>query len=169
MKSKKTYLAIFLLIALAFSAHLQAQNDLQINKVFELYGKKKGVVMVSLSGEVLEEYNFSLFKSITIKNDPSAAEFIRKCLDTDGEGAKKIQQVVSSGILSSIYLALPRKGEINRLILYRAPRSENQITLIYIESKNESDKILKKGTYESGTHGTPRWCDRAPDFCQPGG
>lgn len=143
MKSKKTYLTIFLIITLAFSVQVQAQNDLQINKVFELYGKKKGVVMVSLSGEVLEEYNFSLFKSITIKNDPSAAEFIRKCLDADGEGAKKIQQVVSSGILSSIYLELPRKGESNRLILYRAPRSENQITLIYIESKNESDKILK--------------------------
>lgn len=128
---------------IAFSPRLYAQNDLQINKTFEIYGKKKGVVMVSLSGEVLKEYDLDLFKSITIKNNPSAADFIRKCLKEDEDGAKKIKQVVVNGVPTSIYLRLPRKGKEYRLILFNESfRPAEQSTLIYIESKIDSEDVL---------------------------
>jgi len=92
----------------------------------------------------LDGYDFSLFKSITIKNNPSAADFIRKCLEKDQEGAKKVKQVVASGVLTSVYLQLPRKGQLYRLILFNQSfQQENKITLIYIESKNDSENILK--------------------------
>jgi len=93
---------------------------------------------------MLNGYDFSLFKSITIKNNPSAADFIRKCLEKDQEGAKKVKQVVASGVLTSVYLQLPRKGQLYRLILFNQSfQQENKITLIYIESKNDSENILK--------------------------
>jgi hypothetical protein len=143
MKSNKMYLLLFLLIALSIPLPMLAQQDLQISKVFDQYGKKKGVVMVELSGEVLKQYDFSLFKSIVIKNDPSAAVFIRQCLAKDQEGAKKIKQVVASGVLTSEYLELPRKGSENRMILYNESSSSGgQITLIYLESKDDSGEIL---------------------------
>jgi len=92
----------------------------------------------------LDGYDFSLFKSITIKNNPSAADFIRKCLEKDQEGAKKVKQVVASGVITSVYLQLPRKGQLYRLILFNQSfQQENKITLIYIESKNDSENILK--------------------------
>lgn len=123
---------------------LQAQSDLQISKVFDQYGERKGVVMVELSNEMLDGYDFSLFKSITIKNNPAAADFIRKCLIKDELGAKKVKQVVSNGVPTSIYLQLPRKGELYRLILFNETfNPENMITLIYIESKNDSEDVLK--------------------------
>lgn len=123
---------------------LQAQSDLQISKVFDQYGERKGVVMVELSNEMLEGYDFSLFKSITIKNNPAAADFIRKCLMKDEQGAKKVKQVVANGVPTSIYLQLPRKGELYRLILFNETfKPENKITLIYIESKNDSENVLK--------------------------
>jgi hypothetical protein len=144
MKIKKLYFLLALLAALVSSPELFAQKDLQINEVFEMYGKKKNVVMVNLSGEMLEDYELSLFKSINIKNDPSAADFVRKCLAQDEKGAKKIKQVVANGVVTSIFLQLPSKGKINRLILFNEQfKPERQLALIYIESENNSDDILK--------------------------
>lgn len=144
MRSIKKYLILTFLAGFGFFPTLKAQNDLQISRVFDQYGEKKGVVMVELTDEMLNGYDFSLFKSITIKNNPAAADFIRKCLAKDQIGAKKVKQVVANGIPTSIYLQLPRKGQLSRLILFNETfRPEPKITLIYIESKNDSEDVLK--------------------------
>lgn len=144
MNSIKKYLIMLLICGFGIIPKLQAQSDLQISKVFDQYGERKGVVMVELSDEMLDGYDFSLFKSITIKNNPAAADFIRKCLIKDEQGAKKVKQVVANGVPTSIYLQLPRKGEFYRLILFNETfKPEHKITLIYIESKNDSEDVLK--------------------------
>jgi hypothetical protein len=122
---------------------LNAQQNLQISKVFDQYGKKKGVVMVQLTKEMLQDYDFSFFKSIVIKNDSEAIDFARKCIAIDQEGAKKIKQIVQSGEVTSIVLQLSPKGSENRLILYNESLGEKkEITLIYIESKIDVEKIM---------------------------
>jgi len=144
MRSIKKYFILMLLVGFVAVPGLKAQNDLQISKVFDQYGERKGVVMVELADEMLDGYDFSLFKSITIKNNPTAAEFIRKCLQKDQVGAKKVKQVVANGVPTSIYLQLPRKGQLYRLILFNEVlNAERKITLIYIESKNDSEDVLK--------------------------
>ncbi len=144
MRSIKKYFILMLLVGFVAVPGLKAQNDLQISKVFDQYGERKGVVMVELTDEMLEGYDFSLFKSITIKNNPTAADFIRKCLQKDQAGAKKVKQVVANGVPTSIYLQLPRKGQLYRLILFNEMlNAERKITLIYIESKNDSEDVLK--------------------------
>jgi len=144
MNPIKKYLIMLLIGGFGILPKLQAQSDLQISKVFDQYGERKGVVMVELSNEMLDGYDFSLFKSITIKNNPAAADFIRKCLIKDELGAKKVKQVVANGVPTSIYLQLPRKAELYRLILFNETfKPENMITLIYIESKNDSEDVLK--------------------------
>ena len=144
MRSIKKYLIPVLLVIVGFAPTLKAQNDLQISRVFDQYGNKKGSVMVELTDEMLEGYDFSLFKSITIQNNLPAADFIRKCLQKDQIGAKKVKQVVANGIITSVYLQLPRKGKLFRLILFNESIKPSQkITLIYIESKNDSEEVLK--------------------------
>jgi hypothetical protein len=144
MRSIKEYLILTLLVGFGIMPSLRAQNDLQISKAFDLYGDKKGVVMVELTGEMLNGYDFSLFKSLTIRNNNQAADFIRKCLVKDQVGAKKVKQVVANGVPTSIYLQLPRKGQLYRLILFNETTNpEHKITLIYIESKNDSEDVLK--------------------------
>lgn len=144
MRSIKKYLIPVLLVIVGFTPALKAQNDLQISRVFDQYGTKKGSVMVELTDEMLEGYDFSLFKSITISRNPQAADFIRKCLIKDEAGAKKVKQVVANGVLTSVYLQLPRKGQLYRLILFNETFTPVQkITLIYIESKNDSEDVLK--------------------------
>lgn len=144
MNTTNKYLIIILFFGLLSVLKVSAQNDLEIRKAFEQYGNKKGVVMVELSNELLEGYDFVLFKSLTIKNDPSAADYIRKCLAQDEKGAKKVKQIVNNGKPTSIYLQLPVKSNKYRLILFNEMlQSEKNITLIYIESKTDSEEILK--------------------------
>ena len=144
MNPLKKYVSTVLLFGMAILSPLKAQSDLEIRKAFEQYGEKKGVVMVELSSEMLDGYDFSLFKSLTISNNPAAGDFIRKCLIKDEAGAKKVKQVVANGKPTSVYLQLPRKSDLYRLILFNeTQKSENKITLIYIESKNDSEDILK--------------------------
>jgi hypothetical protein len=142
MKKIQSIIALLLLCIITFQAY--GQNDLYISKVFDTYGKKKGVVMVDISGEMLENYRLNRFRSITIKNDPEAARFARKCIERDQEGAKKIKEVTSNGVPTSIYLQLPKSGTENRLILFNENKQkELQITLVYIESKHDTETILK--------------------------
>lgn len=144
MRSIKMYLVLMLLVGFAGIVNMQAQDDLEIKKAFDQYGSKKGVIMVELTDEMLDGYDFSLFKSLLIKDNREAADYIRKCLTKDEVGAKKVKQVVANGVPTSIYLQLPRKKELYRLILFNETSNpETKITLIYIESKNDSEDVLK--------------------------
>ena len=118
------------------------QNDLKIMDVFLNYGKNKNVVMVELSKEITDMYDVTFYKSITIKNDPGALTFIRNCLKSDQEKARKIKEITSNGeIVSAYYQILEENSKINRFILFNVnPR--NEITLIYIEGELDSDDLI---------------------------
>lgn len=136
---------ITLILAIAGSAvTLQAQSGLAIRKVFDTYGKSKDAVMVELSMDVLQGYDFALFKSITITNNEEAATLARECIAIDEKDAKKVKQVVANGIPTSVYLQLPQRGKYFRLILYNHARQpESKVTLIYIETEQDSENVLK--------------------------
>jgi len=144
MKSMKKYVILSVLFVFGLMPKLQAQSDLEINKVFDQYGKQKGAVMVTMTKEMLEGYDFSYFKSITIRNNDEAGNFIRQCLIKDEKGAKKVKQVLINGVPASLYLQFPKKGSLYRLILFNEARKpEEKITLIYIESQKDSEEVLK--------------------------
>lgn len=144
MKNINKYLVLVMLLVIGFSANLSAQSDLEINKVFEKYGKQQGTVLVEMSREMLKGYDFTFYKSIMASGNKEAGDFARQCLEIDQKGAKKVKQVVSNGVLSSIYLQLPKKGKYFRLVLFNEATSpERKMTLIYIESEKDSEEILK--------------------------
>jgi hypothetical protein len=124
------------------SLEFSIQNDLKIMDVFSLYGKNKNVVMVELSKEITDMYDVTFYKSITIKNDTGALTFIRNCLKSDQERARKIKEITSNGeIVSAYYQILEENSKINRFILFNVnPR--NEITLIYIEGELDSDDLI---------------------------
>ncbi|MGC3978739.1 MAG: DUF6108 family protein [Paludibacteraceae bacterium] len=141
MKSKKYIIIALMLVAAAIA---NAQNGLEIQKVFQQYGKSKGAVMVELREKKIGDYEFSLFKSITISNNPTAVNFVRACLEKDQQGAKKVKQVMVSGVLQSMFLQLSKSGKYYRLILFNdLSKTENKAVLIYIESESDSEDILK--------------------------
>ncbi len=144
MKHKIKYITLISLVLIGFAGNLNAQSDLEINKVFEKYGKQNNSVLVEMSEEMLKGYDFTFYKSIVTTENTEAADFARKCIEVDQKGAKKVKQVVSNGVLSSIYLQLPKKGKYFRLVLFNEATSpERKMTLIYIESEKDSEEILK--------------------------
>lgn len=144
MNNKSKYLIITLLLTVGFTANLNAQSDLEINKVFERYGRQKGSIMVEMSREMLKGYDFTYYKSIVTTENKEVADFARRCLAIDEKDAKKVKQVVSNGVVSSIYLQLPKRDKYFRLVLFNETTSPKQkMTLIYIESEKDSEEILK--------------------------
>ncbi len=118
------------------------QKDLRIQEVFHRYGKNKHVTMVELSKEMLETYSMKHYKSITIKNDPAALDFTRKCLEADQQGARKIKEVTDDGGIISAYYQLPGKDrDLNRFILFKV-NQKGVITLVYIEGELDSDDLI---------------------------
>ncbi len=144
MKYTNKCLILISLIMFGFTTNLNAQSDLEIHKVFEKYGKQKNSIMVEMSKEMLKGYDFTYYKSIVTTDNAEAADFARKCLEIDQKGAKKVKQVVANGVVSSIYLQLPKKGKNYRLILFNESITTKRVmTLIYIESEKDSEEILK--------------------------
>lgn len=144
MLSQKKILVLCGMIACLLTSRLSAQNDIQTSKIFDLYGSKKGSTLVVLTNEMLGNYNFALFKSISIKNNPQAIELTRKALEADETGAKKVKQVVVDGKTTSIILHLSSKGGLNRMVLFDISQDEkSKMTLIYLESRNDTESILK--------------------------
>ncbi len=118
MKNMSKHLILTLLAAIGCISTVNAQSDLEIDKVFEQYGRQKGSVLVEMSREMLEGYDFTYYKSIVTTDNKEAADLARRCLEIDQKDAKKVKRVVSNGVLSSIYLQLPKKGEYFRLVLF---------------------------------------------------
>lgn len=144
---KQVSLIISFMLCLLFSTGekvvaAEMQKDLKIQEVFNRYGKNKNVTMVELSKEMLETYGMKHYKSITIKNDPSALEFTRKCLEADQQGARKIKEVTDDGGVISAYYQLPGKEkDVNRFVLFKVNK-KGVITLVYIEGELDSDDLI---------------------------
>ncbi len=121
---------------------VETQKDLRIQDVFQRYGKKKNVTMVELSNEMLETYGMTHYKSITIKNDPDALRFTRRCLEADQKGARKIKEITDDGGIISAYYQLPTvKQDINRFVLFKVNK-KGVVTLVYIEGELDSDDLI---------------------------
>ena len=56
-RSTKLCFLLLAMMALALPQHLSAQKDLQISKVFDIYGKKRGVTMFRSGTESLSLRN----------------------------------------------------------------------------------------------------------------
>lgn len=120
----------------------ELQKDLSIREVFNRYGKQKNVTMVELSNEMLDTYNLTHYKSIVIKDNPNALEFVRQRLKTDQQGARTIKEVTSNGQVVSAYYQLPGASEkTNRFILFKVGR-KGEITLVYVEGEIDSEDLV---------------------------
>ncbi|SEG03837.1 MULTISPECIES: hypothetical protein [Parabacteroides] len=142
------YLITLLFVAMLCSlqpANIRAaemQKDLKIQEVFSRYGMKRNVTMVELSNEMLETYGLTRYKSITIKQDDEALRFVRRCLEADQKGARKIKEVTDDGGVVSAYYQLPgNKEDMNRFVLFKVNK-KGVITLVYIEGELDSDDLI---------------------------
>ena len=144
MKQNLLFFLIFMFLCPVITDAATMQEDLKIKDIFRIYGKNKNVTMVELSKEMLDTYDITFYKSITIKNDPEALSFIRKCLEKDQDGAHKIKEVMSDGEIISAYYQIPGKNSaanrFNRLkqIPERIGAAGRPISPRQIQEKNSA-------------------------------
>lgn len=117
-----------------------AQEGLNVAKVFELYGHAKGCKMVEMSNTNIRGYDLKVYKSLSYK---TIGKSVAPYLDADRKNARKIREVVDNGHITSGYYMMPSVAKgINRYILF-SKINEKQGAVIYIEGVLDPNDIMK--------------------------
>ena len=130
------FMAVFLMLAVA----AMGQKGLNVDNVFQRYGRAKGCKMVVMENTTLHGYKLRVYKSLVYKKLHHA---VKPYLDADRKNAKKVREVIDGGeLVSGYYMMKPLPGGYNRYILFSYVDSRKS-TVIYIEGKLSPDDILK--------------------------
>lgn len=135
---KRIMVTLAIMVACTMTA--AAQEGLNVDRVFQRFGKTKGCKMVVMKNTELRGYKLHTYKSLVYKNLYSAIE---PYLAADKKSAKKVREVVEEGrIVSGYYMMAPLRGGINRYILF-SNVGGHKGTVIYIEGTLSPDDIMK--------------------------
>lgn len=130
------FMAVLLMLAVA----AMGQKGLNVDNVFQRYGRAKGCKMVVMENTTLHGYKLRVYKSLVYKKLHHA---VKPYLDADRKKAKKVREVIDGGeLVSGYYMMKPLPGGYNRYILFSYVDSRKG-TVIYIEGKLSPDDILK--------------------------
>lgn len=130
------FMAVLLMLAVA----AMGQKGLNVDNVFQRYGRAKGCKMVVMENTTLHGYKLRVYKSLVYKKLHHA---VKPYLDADRKNAKKVREVIDGGeLVSGYYMMKPLPGGYNRYILFSYVDSRKG-TVIYIEGKLSPDDILK--------------------------
>lgn len=135
---KRIMVTLAIMVACTMTA--AAQEGLNVDRVFQRFGKSKGCKMVVMKNTELRGYKLHTYKSLVYKNLYSAIE---PYLAADKKSSKKVREVVEEGrIVSGYYMMAPLRGGINRYILF-SNVGGHKGTVIYIEGTLSPDDIMK--------------------------
>lgn len=130
------FMAVLLMLAVA----AMGQKGLNVDNVFQRYGRAKGCKMVVMENTTLHGYKLRVYESLVYKKLHHA---VKPYLDADRKNAKKVREVIDGGeLVSGYYMMKPLPGGYNRYILFSYVDSRKG-TVIYIEGKLSPDDILK--------------------------
>lgn len=119
---------------------VNAQEGLQVDKIFQRFGHAKGCKMVEMNHVRLREYQLAVYKSLTYKKIGASVDYY---LAEERKKAKKIREVVEDGrIVSGYYMMPPLSKAVNRYVLFSKAGDANG-TVIYIEGDLSPDDIMK--------------------------
>jgi hypothetical protein len=143
---------LWIIIALCHSCFIWSQEGLQVALLFDgPYKKKHNAIEVLVKGEQLSSYHLTLFRSLTIKNDPEAFKEIERCVKVDAkEAIDKEEGMLGQELYYGFYCFPPEKKQ-NRYLFYRntylKERGKSEVTTVYMEgyaTMEELKKMFKK-------------------------
>jgi hypothetical protein len=124
---------IFLLCLLAACGFANAQKGLQVNAIFDNYGKQKRAVLIELAKDVLgNNTGINRYKSLTIPSDPVIVRKTLEAIRTDVGNGAILMESQKEGVTETGYyhLAKTTNRTEHEYILFSAKSSK--MTLIYI-------------------------------------
>ena len=124
----------------------RSQDGLDINKLFSApFIDNDGVTYLNITGKQLDTYGMSLYRSISVTENPELSTTVEQAVKHDGTSAISREVSFKYGKLYfGFYTLTPIKG-INRFILYLnlATEEKPKTTLIYLEGKCDETTIKK--------------------------
>ena len=141
---KRIYAIIVLMLALVMEG--QSQTGLQIAELFNgQYKRKDNAIEVVVKGNQLERYKLKVFRSLTVKNDPTDFERIEKLVEQDEKNAISKETGRIGERLYYAFYCFPSEKEHYRYIFYRnsslRKTESNELTLIYMEGNVTMDEL----------------------------
>ncbi|MDH8701274.1 hypothetical protein M2138_000615 [Dysgonomonadaceae bacterium PH5-43] len=128
-------IVVLIIISLS-SVSLCAQNDLNINSIFEEYGKQKGSILIELGKDVLGKHTkISRYKSLIMSLDKDAVKLTQEAILKDVEKGTIVVESQKDGNIETAYYYLPKKKDSDyyEYILYS--NKSKKMTLIYLRGK----------------------------------
>lgn len=121
-----------------------AQEGLNVETYFsQEFMSRPGVSGLNVSNKALDKAGISVYRSISVSDNPETVSDLEKAVKRDG--AKAVNREVSyrDGKLHfGWYVMAPLNGN-NRFLIYlnRTEAESNRATVIYIEGKGDTAKI----------------------------
>ena len=143
---KRVFTIIVLMLALVVEG--RSQTGLQIAELFNgQYKRRDNAIEVVVKGNKLERYRLKVFRSLTIKNDPTDFERIEKLVEEDGKNAISKETGRIGERLYYAFYCLPSEKDHYRYIFYRNSSlrkvESNELTLIYMEGNVTMDELKR--------------------------
>ena len=135
----------FLFGLLLTSSFVSAQEDLNIETLFNDYGKKEGSVLIELAKDVLGNHTrISHYKSLIFSPSSEVVKKIEEAIVKDIEFGSKLMESKKDGKLKSAYYCLSKElnSPFYEYILYN--NQSGKVTLIYIKGKFPPERLEKE-------------------------
>lgn len=121
-----------------FVSGLWAQDGLNIAQLFDgRYKQEANAIEVLVKGRKLEPYKLTLFRSLTVKNDPEKFDRIEELVTRDGRQALDKETGMIGGKLYYGFFRLPPKGKSYRYLFFRNSSlrtvESDEVTVVYME------------------------------------
>ena len=136
---------IFLFGFLLTSSFASAQKDLNIENLFNEYGKKEGSILIELAKDVLGNHTkISHYKSLIFSPTPEIVKEVEETIREDIKGGRKLMESKNNGKIESTYYCLKKNSDssFRQYILYN--NKSGKVTLIYIKGKFPPEQLEKE-------------------------
>lgn len=145
---KKFLLISALILAAVLPA--EAQKGLNVARVFDgRYAKLPGAVVTYVTGDAVEKYGLSLYRSLSLSADSATCSEIEHLVLKDGLTATSKETVYRGGRLRYGNFILPRRNTNNRYIFYvnkdaaMGGNAKARIVVVYMAGEALPDQVKK--------------------------
>jgi hypothetical protein len=129
--TKKIILMLCFLLACLSAG---AQKRLNIEVVFENYGKKEGSILIELSKDALGNYTkINRYQSLIINSDPGIADICAMAIINDIKDGSIMLESKKGGKIETAYYCLKKDENVDEYEYILFTNKKQKITLIYLK------------------------------------
>ena len=134
----KIFLLAVFLLTYVFAG---AQNNLNIETIFQDHGKQKGAVLIELAKDVLSGHTqISRYKSLILPSDTGVVNATINAIQKDLKNGKILMENKKDGKIETGYYSLKRQNSTDYEYILFTDKSQ-KMTLIYLKGTFPPDQL----------------------------